>query len=46
MTKLTKILIVLLLAVLGGFVMFLATSDMPPPSAPVERVIPNDRFGN
>lgn len=36
-------LITVLILVVGG-VGFLATWDMPPPSAPVEKVIPNDRF--
>jgi len=33
------------LVILGG-VAFLATWDMPPPTAKVEKVIPNDRFRN
>lgn len=39
-----KILIVLVLAVVVGGAVFLATWDMPPPTATVEKVIPNDRF--
>ncbi len=39
-----KIVIVLVLAVLVGGAVFLATWDMPPPTATVEKVIPNDRF--
>jgi hypothetical protein len=37
------ILIVIAVAIVGG-VAFLATWDMPPPTATVEKVIPNDRF--
>jgi len=40
----TKVLIVVFLAVIGGGVMFLATWDMPPPTATTEKVISNDRF--
>lgn len=39
-----KIVIVLVLALLVGGAVFLATWDMPPPTATVEKVIPNDRF--
>ena len=39
-----KLLIVLVLAVIVGGTIFLATWDMPPPSAVTEKVIPNDRF--
>jgi hypothetical protein len=39
-----KILIVLVVAVFAGGVIFLAMSDMPPPTAKMEKVIPNDRF--
>lgn len=45
MSKLLSILLLLILVTgVGGFA-FLATRDMPAPSQPVERVIPNDRFG-
>ncbi len=37
------ILLIVLIAIVGGFA-FLATWDIPPPSAQVEHVIPNDRF--
>ena len=37
------VLIVMLLAVVGGAV-FLATWDIPPPAEQVEKVIPDDRF--
>ncbi len=39
-----KFLILLVLAAMVGGVIFLATWDMPPPSAVTEKVIPNDRF--
>ncbi|MFA6019643.1 MAG: hypothetical protein WC722_05215 [Rhodospirillales bacterium] len=44
MKTLTRILFVLVLATIGGGVAFLATWDMPPPTAKVEKVIPNERF--
>lgn len=37
------LLIAVLVAVAGGLA-YLATWDIPPPSAPVEQIIPNDRF--
>lgn len=44
MSMLIKILLVVVLLVgVGGFVV-LASMDLPAPSQPVERVIPNDRF--
>lgn len=42
-----KSLLVLVLAVVvlvGGGLVFLATWDIPPPTQPMEKVIPNDRF--
>jgi hypothetical protein len=39
-----KFLILLVLAVIVGGVAFLATWDMPPPTAVTEKVISNDRF--
>ncbi|CAA6604068.1 MAG: hypothetical protein HQL44_10075 [Alphaproteobacteria bacterium] len=44
MKTLSRILAFLLLAAIGGGVVFLATWDMPPPTAKVEKVIPNERF--
>jgi hypothetical protein len=44
MMRLSSILILLLLASLAGGALFLATWEIPAPSAPVERVIPNDNF--
>lgn len=43
MSKLYRVLLFLLLVALAGGAVFLASWDMPPPSAPVEKVIPNDR---
>jgi hypothetical protein len=43
MSKLGRVLIVLLVLAVGGIAVFLASWDMPPPSAPVEKVIPNER---
>ena len=44
MVFLTRLLVfAVLLVIVGGFVV-LATWDMPPPSAPIEKVIPNARF--
>jgi hypothetical protein len=37
------VLIIMLLAVIGGAV-FLATWDIPPPSERVEKVLPDERF--
>jgi hypothetical protein len=39
-----KILLLLVVLVIVGGTIFLATWDMPPPSAVTEKVIPNDRF--
>ena len=39
-----KILLLLVALVIVGGTIFLATWDMPPPSAVTEKVIPNDRF--
>lgn len=44
MVWLTRVLVFLVLAVVIGGGIFLATWDMPPPSAQVEKVIPNERF--
>lgn len=37
-------LFVLLLVLMAGGAAFLLTWDFPPPTATVEKVIPNDRF--
>jgi hypothetical protein len=39
-----KYILVLVAVVIIGGIVFLATWDMPPPTATVEKVIPNDRF--
>lgn len=44
MRKFVVILLVVLV-IAGGGLAFLATWDIPPPSAKVEKVIPNDRLG-
>lgn len=38
-----RVIIIVVLVVIVGGVAFLATRNIPPPSAPVEKVIPNDR---
>jgi hypothetical protein len=42
--SLIGIAVALVLLVLGGLVVFLATADLPPPSQPVEKVLPDSRF--
>ncbi len=44
MTTMMKFLLLLVLVAVVGLGVFLATWDMPPPSAPVERTIPDERF--
>ncbi|WP_417789232.1 hypothetical protein [Terasakiella pusilla] len=44
MKALSKFLLVLILLVLAGAGVFLATWDIPAPTAPVEKTIPDDRF--
>lgn len=44
MSKIAGLLVVLVLAVIVGGGIFLATFDLPPPSAKVEKVIPDDRL--
>ncbi len=44
MSKLSRVLLFVLLVVLAGGAVFLANWEIPPPSAPVEKVIPNDRI--
>ena len=38
------LVLVLIVVIVGGFAAFLAAWDIPPPSAKIEKVIPNDRF--
>jgi hypothetical protein len=44
MSMLVKILLLVIVLVGVGGVAVLASVDLPAPSQPVERVIPNDRF--
>lgn len=44
MRTLPAILLIVLALVIVGAAMFLMTWDIPPPTAPVEKVIPNERF--
>lgn len=44
MGKIAGILLILVLLVLVGGGVFLATFDLPAPTARVEKVIPNDRL--
>ncbi len=44
MSKLVGLLVILVLAVVIGGGVFLATFDLPPPSAKVEKVIPDARL--
>lgn len=44
MSMLVKILLLVVVLVGVGGVAVLASVDLPAPSQPVERVIPNDRF--
>jgi len=44
MPRLSRLLILLLLLGIGGGIVFLMTWDIPPPTATITTVIPNDRF--
>lgn len=44
MSKIAAVLVLLVLAVVVGGGVFLATFDLPAPSAKVEKVIPDDRL--
>jgi hypothetical protein len=44
MGNITKIILAAILIALVGGGIFLATWHIPAPSAPVEKVLPNDRF--
>jgi hypothetical protein len=44
MRKTILILLTLLAVAVGGLVAFLATWEIPPPTARIEKVIPNDRL--
>lgn len=45
MARMSIVLLVLLVLVLGGGAAFLANWDIPAPRAKVEKVIPADRLG-
>ncbi len=42
--RFTIFLLFLIILILAGGTAFLVTWDIPAPTAPVEKVIPNDRF--
>jgi hypothetical protein len=44
MKTLTRMMLIALLVAIAGGAVFLAASDIPAPIAPVEKIIPNDRF--
>lgn len=44
MSKFAGVLVIVVLAALGGGGIFLATWDLPPPSSTVEKVIADERM--
>jgi len=44
MSRLSRALAILILVAVAGGAIFLMTWDIPPPTAQIERVIPNDTF--
>jgi hypothetical protein len=44
MSTINRVLLVLLLVLVLGGAVFLVTWDIPPPTARVERVLPDDQF--
>lgn len=44
MSKLAGLLVILVLAIMVGGGIFLATFDLPPPTAKIEKVIPDERL--
>lgn len=44
MKTLTRMTLIALAVAIAGGAVFLATTDIPAPVAPVEKIIPNDRF--
>ena len=44
MSTINRIIVGVLLAVVLGGTVFLVTWNIPPPTARVERVVPNDQF--
>lgn len=46
MKLISRLVITVLVVIVAGGAIFLASWDIPAPSAPVEKVIPNDRVLN
>ena len=44
MKSLTRLAVIVVLAIIAGAVMFLLTWDIPAPVTPIEKVLSNDRF--
>ena len=44
MKSLTRLAVIVVLAIIAGAAMFLSTWDIPAPSERVEKVLPDDRF--
>jgi len=44
MSKLARVVLLLVVVIVVGAGIFLATWNIPAPTAPVEKVIPNDRL--
>jgi hypothetical protein len=44
MKKLSSFFLMLIAVVMVGGAVFLSTWDIPAPTAPIEKVLPNDRF--
>jgi hypothetical protein len=45
MRRVLLVLLVLVVLVIAGGAVFLATWDMPPPTTPMQKEVPSDRFG-
>jgi hypothetical protein len=39
-----RVVLVVLVLVIGGGIAFLLTWDIPPPTSPIEKTLPDDRF--
>ncbi len=44
MSRLHRVIAIAVLVVVAGAAVFLMTWEIPPPTATIERVIPDDRF--
>ena len=44
MRKVSRVVLMLVIVIIAGTAVFLATWDIPPPVKKVERVLPDDRF--